>query len=103
MGDCSSVCFERECTQDQIDPEIISFGKKLEVDCGKELIYNCDRLILFPGSAQASKNSGNNLFKKDEAQIMVLFCLNQIGNHIRNPFNHFAISLLYSISVAHNL
>ena len=34
---------------------------------------------------------------------MVLFCLNQIGNHIPNPFNHSAMSLPHSIKAACNL
>lgn len=34
---------------------------------------------------------------------MVLFCLNQIGNHIPNPFNHSAMWLPHSIKAAHNL
>lgn len=33
---------------------------------------------------------------------MVLFYLNQIGNHIPNPLNHPAMSLPYSINTAHN-
>lgn len=36
--------------------------------------------------------------KKDEAQIMVLFCLNQIGNHILSLFNHLAVPLPHSIN-----
>lgn len=34
---------------------------------------------------------------------MVLFCLNQIGNRIPNPFSHSAMWLPHSIKAAHNL
>lgn len=33
---------------------------------------------------------------------MVLFCLNQTGNHIPNPFNHSAMSLFPSFNTAHH-
>lgn len=73
----------------------------MEAWFGDELIYNCDRIILFLGTGPGFKHGRAQKtisLKKDEAQIMVLFCLNQIGNHILSPFNHLAVSLPHSIS-----
>lgn len=95
--------------RDKIDPEKSFPRERVQGDWRLTVVMSWSIIVtgwycsVCCNRLQAWKSLENNLFKKDAAQIMVLFCLNQIGNHIPNPFSHSAMWLPHSIKAAHNL
>lgn len=95
--------------RDKVDPEKAFPWERVQGDWRLTVVMSWSIIVtgwycsVCCNRLQAWKSLENNLFKRDGAQIMVLFCLNQIGNRIPNPFSHSAMWLPHSIKAAHNL